>query len=494
MKYLVVFLIAVAAILGIALRSVEVLNHNYVFVYDQGLDMLAARSIATDHKLTLIGAEAGGGFAGLPGIFHGPGYHYILATISVLSRGDPYGEIVALWFMNVVGIWLLYLIGKKLFGFWGGVGSAVVVLVSPVFISMSRMIWAPNFAGLFVIGYLYILLVRKHKTPMELFLLGLSGSILYNFEIPLAVAGCLGALVYLWFVDRKRAVSSWVAVGIGCVIGFLPMIAFDARHGWLTVRGLIGFFLHPAAVTKATPFDIMGHLTVLLYYANGIFPVITGLPYWFWFVVLGIGLWFFRPVPKETQHISAIKGLLILVGVHVLLFLPYRNPIYGHYLTILSYVYVLLAGCIIARIVKKRQWILLGIGVVLIVIPPILSYPKTIRTDYADYGGTAKIRGKEDAIDFIYRDVKGGPFGLLIFTPPVYTYPYEYVLQWYALPRYGYLPKAGKDHVFYLLIEQDPEKPWSYQGWLETVIKTGTVVSTTKLPSGFIIQKRMEPR
>ncbi len=492
MKYLILCLVAVAAVLGIALRSVEVLNHNYVFVYDQGLDMLAARSIAVDHKLTLIGSEAGGGFAGLPGIFHGPGYHYILAGISVLTRGDPYGEIFALWVASLLSVWFLYLIGKRLFGFWGGVATAVIALVSPAFIGMSRMIWAPNFAGLFVVAYIAALLVRKHKNFSDGLLLGLSAAFLYNFEIPLAAAACLGALAYLIFVDRIKVFRVWGGFILGCAVAFLPMAAFDARHGWLTTRGLVGFFLHPAVVTKTAPFDVAGHLSVFLYHASGIFPFITGLPFWFWFVLLALGVWFFRPGVKEREARNGMSGLVLLVLAHIVLFLPYRNPIYGHYLTILSYVYVLVAGGIIARIIATRRWVILTVSAILFIVPSILSYPKTISTDYHDYGGTAKIRGKKDAVDFIYRDAKGAPFGLLVFSPPVYTYPYEYVLQWYAKSRYGYLPTAGKDKIFYLLIEPDPEKPWSYRGWLETVIKSGTTIASWTLPSGFMIEKRME--
>jgi hypothetical protein len=47
--------------------------------------------------------------------------------------------------------------------------------------------------------------------------------------------------------------------------------------------------------------------------------------------------------------------------------------------------------------------------------------------------------------------------------------------------------------VFYLLIEPDGAKPWSYKGWEETVVKTGTVVWQKTLPSGFIVEKRMLP-
>jgi len=40
-------------------------------------------------------------------------------------------------------------------------------------------------------------------------------------------------------------------------------------------------------------------------------------------------------------------------------------------------------------------------------------------------------------------------------------------------------------------IEKDPWQPWSYQGWLKTVIKTGKIVKTVTLPSGFIVQERI---
>lgn len=481
MKYLIFFVLGFAALFGLALRSVEVFNHNYVFVYDQGLDMLAARSIAVDHKLTLIGSEAGGGFAGLPGIFHGPGYHYLLAGIIWISSGDSYGAMVALLVMQIVSIVFLYAIGNRLFGRWGAVASAFVVIVSPAFIGMSRVIWAPNFSVLFILIYLYILLVRKHNSIREIFFLGLSGSLLYHFEIPFAVAACISAAMVLLFVDKKKTIWSWFSLCMGFAIGFFPMIAFDARHGWLAASGVVRFLFNPVHVTQSAPFDIIGHIHVLFYHANGIFPPISGLPNWFWFVLMAACAGLFRNIPK---------GLLILFLTHVFLFLPYRNPIYGHYLTILSYVYVLTAGYIAATLIKKRLWMPILLITVLLVFPACLLYSKTIVADYQDYGGTAKIRGKTDAIDFIYHDAKGLPFGLFIFSPPVYTYPYDYILQWYAKPKYGYLPSSTKDSVFYLLMEKDGEKPWSYQGWMETVIKTGTVEFTKTLPSGFIIQKR----
>ena len=111
--------------------------------------------------------------------------------------------------------------------------------------------------------------------------------------------------------------------------------------------------------------------------------------------------------------------------------------------------------------------------------------------DIRDYGGTAKIKGKIDAIDFIYKDAKGKKFSLFIFSPPIYTYPYDYILWWHAKNKYGYMPDNIKTGTFYTLIEKDNDQPWRHKGWLETVIKDGTVLWEKELLSGFIVQKRL---
>ena len=73
MKYVIIIVATMLVLLGMIIRVVEVANGNYVFGFDQGLDYMAARSIAVEHKLTLIGAEAGAGFAGRPVFFTGRG-------------------------------------------------------------------------------------------------------------------------------------------------------------------------------------------------------------------------------------------------------------------------------------------------------------------------------------------------------------------------------------------------------------------------------------
>ncbi len=152
---------------------------------------------------------------------------------------------------------------------------------------------------------------------------------------------------------------------------------------------------------------------------------------------------------------------------------------------------------VFTTIIKRKYKILLFIYVALFsifIIRGVIFAYSIFNQSYSEYyGGTAKVKGKIDAFDYIYKDAHGKKFSLFIFSPPIYTYPYDYLLQWYARKKYGYLPTQEKKGLFYLLIEPDRSKPWSYKGWLETVIKTGTVLPTKVLePSGFIVQKRFQ--
>jgi hypothetical protein len=76
---------------------------------------------------------------------------------------------------------------------------------------------------------------------------------------------------------------------------------------------------------------------------------------------------------------------------------------------------------------------------------------------------------------------------------PIYTYPYDYLFKTYGKETYGYVPGSEKKGLVYLIIEPDGSKPWTYKGWLETVIVGGDIISTTTLGTGHIIQKRIFP-
>jgi hypothetical protein len=185
--------------------------------------------------------------------------------------------------------------------------------------------------------------------------------------------------------------------------------------------------------------------------------------------------------------------LLTLPVITFVVFIFLSNSVYHYYLTHLNIAYILIFTYLLFIAFTKK---LVAVAVVLsfcFTANLTLGLYNSVRIslhDYPDYGSVHKMRGKKDALDFIFKDAGKTEFGLLVFSPPVYTYPYDYLVWWYAREKYGYVPYNDKKGTFYLLMEPDPSKPTSYIGWLETVIKDGEVVFEKKLPSGFIIQKR----
>ena len=195
---------------------------------------------------------------------------------------------------------------------------------------------------------------------------------------------------------------------------------------------------------------------------------------------------------KQGRVKQFVTGLLLLVLGHLAVYIPYRGPVYSHYFSLLYFAYPILASYVLLRMTERHGTKIVAVlFCILVSLGAFLTFPKTIARDYADYGGTAKIRGKIDALDAIYKDAPDHEYGILVFTPPVYAYPYEYLVSWYGQKKYGYAPSFTRQKVTYLLIEPDPEKPWRYNVWLETVIKTGKTEKRWTLPSGFIIEKRV---
>lgn len=497
MKYLFFIIALIFVTLGVMLRVVETANGNYVFGFDQGLDFMAARSIAVDHKLTLIGSEAGAGFAGLPGIFHGPGYRYILAALLFVSSGNPYGAIVGLALISIAALWFIYWFVKKIFGFHAAVVSLVLAAVSLPLSAQARMIWAPNFSALIALPFLYAVWLSRKKTLPVIFITSLLASLLYHFELPMAGPAMLMTVLYFGFILKIRDLRIWAAACAGFLTGLSPMILFESRHGWGVVKGILSYGSRVAAPAAAAPFswsaELAGdaHALFTTIRESFLFPLPWMQTVFPWVLLVSSVCYACHEKKQEVK--AYIYGLLLLIAAHFVIFFPYRGPVYSHYLTLLYFVYPLLSAYVVMRAwsgrVTRR---ILCIAGIFLVAGVLIKVPKTILADYRDYGGTAKIRGKTDALDVIYADAAGHPFGLLVFTPPVVPYAYEYLVKWYGNNTYGYVPPFERKPVFYLLIEPDPEKPWSYNGWLETVIKTGTVVKTWKLPSGFIIEKRTE--
>lgn len=508
--------------LGVLLRGTEVLSHNFVFGFDQGRDYMAVRSIVVDKKITLIGSEIGAGAAGFQGIFHGPFYFYSLTIPFILFGGDPYGGVALMFVFGILTLILSYHFGNKLFGKPFGIVLATLVGISAPVIAQSRMFWNTNPSSLFILLSLYftylslkndngLLSSKTHKNYSatsthfiqrmdyrNLFLAAFFAAFTYNFQLAIAIQMCLTLFIFLFIFKEFRKITKVGMVILGFVVGFFPMILFEVRHNFMAIRGLLNYLFKPkdtAITSKFLELHGKDNLGTFIFSFLDSFPRSSWLPPVIAFLILFILFWYFFLKEKDIHLKKFLLFLFASSFVSFFVFMLMRNSLYAYYITNLILVYLILISYVIAKAVIYHKTIPL-LFVSVIAISAVFEFiPSTIRTfqyDVRDYGGIAKFSGKKDAIDYIYRDAGNKKFGLLIFSPPIYTYPYDYILSWYGKKQYNFIPKPEKKVDFYLLIEPDSKKPWTYKGWLQTVIKNGRIIKTVKLPSGFIVQKREE--
>lgn len=493
MRTLSIVLCVVLISVGLILRSVEVLNRNYVFGFDQGLEYLMVKKIVVDHKLTLVGAESGGGYSGFQGIFHGPGYQYLLTIPFVLFHGDPYGAMVFIYLLGIGTVILGYFIGGKIFGYWGGFVMSTLLALSPALISQSRMIWMPNVAPFFILIALWSIYRLDTSKNISIILSSFLCSFLYNFGLTIAIPMCLTLGFYIIVVRKFRHIMQYGSFILGSVLGFSPFIIFEFRHGFMAVRSVIVLLFKASVSTQTLSPEILVTPKTFLYNFATTFPHQTFVPDIFVMLITIALVIFFAISEKDRKIENIIWYTILVVIISFLLDMMLGIPVYPHYLIVLHIVYIFWLTYLAIVIFHTHRNLASKLLPLILLVALLFVVPSGIhdfRKDYIDYGGGAKIRGKLDVIDYIYNDARGKPFGLYIFTPPVYTYAYDYLFWWYAEKKYHFVPKAEKSGIFYLLIEPDWEKPWSYKGWLETVIKTGTIIETKELPSGLIIQKR----
>ncbi len=495
----IIFLLAFSIIyFTIFPRTAEVFSKNYLFGFDQGRDYLSVKQIVVDRKPTLIGAELGAGSAGLKGIFHGPGYYYFLSIPFFLMHGDPYGGQLLMFSFGLATIIFSIFFSKNFFNSWNiALLTGLFIAMCPILVPQARFIWNSHPSSLFVllVFFFYSQYLHTNKTR-DLFLSGFFSGFIYNFQTGIAIPLCVTVFLFTIITSNFKDFKKYFILLSSYVLAFLPLILFEIRHGFQAIKGYIEYLHSPSAGTGSSYYfwnNLKDHFGSFNYNFFQTFPEIHFLPSTILFLLFILGIFFVLKKEKKTAKKHFIYFLLFLPFVTFFIFSFLRNAVYQYYLTHLNIAYIILVSYIGYYAFKYSnkfiQCIFLSFVVVLIVINIPRVYANFMY-DYQDYGGDAKIKGRIDAVDYLYKQAKYKPFNVLIFAPPIYTYAFDYVFWWHGNEKYGFMPVNKKEGTVYLLIEKDPGKPWSYEGWLETVIKVGKVEYTKKLPSGFIIQKR----
>lgn len=493
------FLLLIFLILGFLLRAQETISHNFLFLLDQGRDMMAVREIVFGHHLTLIGP-----YTSLQGVFQGPLWYYVLSLPTFLLHGDPWGGVILMLVISFTVLLMSFFCMKQLFGIDTAVTTVFFIAICPEAVAAATYAWNPHPMWLLLSMFIFsFFMLQQGEKTFHVFVWPIIAC-MFHFEAALAIFIFLEAFMYL-LIFKRNVFYSW-RLFIGCLLAglfFLPQVFFELRHKFLMTKSFLALLhgskqgLLVGGESNQYLHILSDHLQAFVINYNSSFlfqGVLQYTPLLFFILFQFVSVVSVSPKrmsaffsDKEKTFIRCCFMQVILV---VLLTLAYPFPLRYWFLTGFELFYLLPLGLIIGKLVRYRIGFVLMTGYLALVFFVDIQHIYTLY-EKPDYGGVAKIKGKTDAVNFIYRDAHGTKFSLFIFDPPVYTDPYDYLVWYYGKNIYHYLPLHEKKGIAYLLIEPDPVKPWSYQGWLDTVIKSGTVLSTTTLGSGLIVQKRL---
>jgi len=138
-------------ILGTFLRFYR-LSELAMFVGDQGRDYLVAKDIILYHKFPILGPQTS-----IPWIYLGPFFYYFLAFFLWLGKFSPVWPAYGTALFGVLAIYLIYILGKKLFEEKTGLIAAFFYAISPYAVLQSRIALHPSILPVFIILFLIFL-------------------------------------------------------------------------------------------------------------------------------------------------------------------------------------------------------------------------------------------------------------------------------------------------------------------------------------------------
>ena len=214
------------------------INEILGFWYDQGRDALVIWDLIHSHKFFLIGPTTG-----LPGVFRGPWYYYLIAPFYWIGKGDPAYPAAFLALTTVLGIYIIFRIAQKRFGNLTAFIFTLISSISFYFLRSSR--WLSNPTPMFLISALFLLGISKVLEKKEwgwYLIAGMSGmamqfgSAAEVFYLPVAV---IFALIYKKYFPK---LSTIIISAIFFAIPFVPQALFDLRHNWIITKAIINNF------------------------------------------------------------------------------------------------------------------------------------------------------------------------------------------------------------------------------------------------------------
>lgn len=479
-------LVSVGLIAAFVIRVFRI-DQTLGFYYDQGRDASVIWDLIYKGKLFLIGPTTG-----LPGVFRGPYYYYLIAPFYWLGNGNPIWPYVFLTFTTVLAIALIYYLGKKIQDRTTGVIAAVIAAFSFNIFLASR--WLSNPTPMLLLSLILVwgmIKVTEGKrwtwsiiatvAGLSLFSFGSSGEFFYLPAL---------AIFLVWQWKNRPNLKNLVLSIFLFILTFAPLVLFDLRHQNILLNNLFGTFGVGSGSFGVPTLDFIKSRTAAYFgiFTNKIFQSSSNLNS---IALVITGISFLAFLPKLFKN-SKTKIILLLLGSAVLGLYFYRGNygiLYDYYMTGYYLIFILLFAIVLGQIWKYR------IGKIFIAVFFILFFMNNIphirgrMNDECNVSESICLLNQKQAIDWIYEDAGNRDFNVDVYVPPVIPYAYNYLFTWLGTTKYEKMPQDNQIPLLYTLYEVDPPHPERLQAWIDRQKGIGNIIKEEKF-GGIVVQER----
>lgn len=355
------FLIILALLIGIFLRIYRI-NETMPFIGEQGWFYLSAKNMLVNGSFPLVGIPSSH-----PWLHQGPLWTYLLASQMLFFGFSPYVGVYLSIFLDVLSIYLMYVLGRNLFNRPTGVIAMFLYAISNLTISNSRMPYHTSPIPLLTI--LLTLSISKwlNQKPKNFILIPFYLSILYNLELATVVYFFTVILIFLIGIFRKSeyisALKNKTIIIISIFFSLLPLIPIlihDINNGfpqtikfamWMGYRILL-FFGFPPINNEITHVKLSEFLNFCLHSINQLIFLPNAYQSLILFIIL---LTISIRISLSKKSSTNLKLSLALLLVPLIFFLGMRVPSYA-YLPMLIVPSIIICSYTLSIFIKSTNY------------------------------------------------------------------------------------------------------------------------------------------
>lgn len=459
---IVVFLTVLLSLIPLFDILMRVMNGDFAFWYDPARDLLAG--LANLQKPSLIGPTSG-----IPGVFYGPYWIWLLSFGQLFSDDPRIVTLVAMTLPYLILFPLILARFSRVFSYF-----TIAILWLLFLLSYSNYftdLWNPHIAPLLVLLTIYLLFTINHyvnkKNIITILVSGFSSGLVMNFHLSFGIGMMLGISIYLLvrsicyiFKSKQKYQAAiqqsfqLVSFFAGVVIAFFPSILFEIRHQFQQTTALLQAFSSYGAVVELPGLSISE--IIRNFFERGADLLQISLQLFVFLLTATITYYILQLKKTFKERKKELKLFVIVLSIIIGIFFIYltaRNPIWEYHFIGVEILFLLLIGILINH--TKALKTFLGVWVVFLVIQTGISLWDGMHTESRINPGN--LNAKEATVKTVIADAGDTPYTVYAYNDAIYVYDYSYLFKLFADKDVPYDPGDNPPNpdVIYLIIPEN---------------------------------------